>query len=188
MDPSIRFSLLGFGKWFGTVGTVLAFISVAKPQHRAQVRAMLVPAALVAILAGITEPFEFMYLWASPILFVVNAALDGLFQCILFASGFRALLTGFIRDRSRSPSPFPAELSQWFMVIPVGAVAIVAWFLVFRFLILKLNLVTPVARTMTSFSTRPMALPAQPSPQVSPLRAFRSSSMASAVRRTSRAS
>lgn len=29
------------------------------------------------------------------------------------------------------------------MVIPVGAVAIVAWFLVFRFLILKLNLVTP---------------------------------------------
>ena len=28
------------------------------------------------------------------------------------------------------------------MVIPVGAVAIVAWFLVFRFLILKLNLVT----------------------------------------------
>lgn len=86
MDPSIRFSLLGFGKWFGTVGTVLAFISVAKPQHRAQVRAMLVPAALVAL---------------------------------------------------------PAGLSQWFMVIPVGLVAIAVWFFVFRFLILKLNLVTP---------------------------------------------
>lgn len=142
MDPSIRFSLLGFGKWFGTVGTVLAFISVAKPQHRAQVRAMLVPAALVAILAGITEPFEFMYLWASPILFVVNAALDGLFQCILFASGFRALLTGFI-ETVPGLIALPAELSQWFMVNPVGAVAIVAWFLVFRFLILKLNLVTP---------------------------------------------
>ena len=142
MDPSIRFSLLGFGKWFGTVGTVPAFISVAKPQHRAQVRAMLVPAALVAILAGITEPFEFMYLWASPILFVVNAALDGLFQCILFASGFRALLTGFI-ETVPGLIALPAELSQWFMVIPVGAVAIVAWFLVFRFLILKLNLVTP---------------------------------------------
>lgn len=142
MDESIRFSLLGFGKWFGTVGSVLAFISVAKPKHRAQVRAMLVPAALVAILAGITEPFEFMYLWASPILFVVNAALDGLFQCILFASGFRALLTGFI-ETVPGLIALPVELSRWFVVIPVGAAAIATWFVVFRFLILKLNLVTP---------------------------------------------
>lgn len=142
MDESIRFSLLGFGKWFGTIGTVLAFISVAKPKHRAQVRSMLVPAALVAILAGITEPFEFMYLWASPILFVVNAALDGLFQCILFASGFRALLTGFI-ETVPGLIALPASLSQWFVLIPVGLVAIVVWFVVFRFLILKLNLVTP---------------------------------------------
>lgn len=142
MDESIRFSLLGFGKWFGTVGTVLAFISVAKPEHRAKVRAMLVPAALVAILAGITEPFEFMYLWASPILFVVNAALDGLFQCILFASGFRALLTGFI-ETVPGLIALPAELSRWYMLIPVGLVATAVWFFVFRFLILKLNLATP---------------------------------------------
>lgn len=142
MDESIRFSLLGFGKWFGTVGTVLAFISVAKPQHRAQVRAMLVPAALVAILAGITEPFEFMYLWASPVLFVVNAALDGLFQCILFASGFRALLTGFI-ETVPGLIALPANLSHWYVVIPVGAVAVFVWFIVFRFLILKLDLITP---------------------------------------------
>ena len=142
MDPSIRFSLLGFGKWFGTIGTVLAFISVAKPEHRSQVRAMLVPAALVAILAGITEPFEFMYLWASPILFVVNAALDGLFQCILFATGWRALLTGFI-ETVPGLIALPADLSHWFVIIPVGAIAILVWFVVFRFLILKLNLVTP---------------------------------------------
>lgn len=142
MDPSIRFSLLGFGKWFGTIGTVLAFISVAKPEHRSQVRAMLVPAAFVAILAGITEPFEFMYLWASPILFVVNAALDGLFQCILFATGWRALLTGFI-ETIPGLIALPADLSHWFVIIPVGAIAILAWFVVFRFLILRLNLVTP---------------------------------------------
>lgn len=142
MDESIRFSMLGFGKWFGTIGTTLAFISVAKPEHRAQVRAMLVPAALVAMLAGITEPFEFMYLWASPVLFVVNAALDGLFQCILFASGFRALLTGFI-ETVPGLVAMPAELSKWYMLIPVGAVATATWFFVFRFLVLKLDLITP---------------------------------------------
>lgn len=142
MDPSIRFCELGFGKWFGTIGTVLAFISVAPKEHRAKVRGMLVPAALVAILAGITEPFEFMYLWASPILFVVNAALDGLFQCILYAAGWRALLTGFI-ETVPGLIALPANLSNWFVVIPVGAVAVVVWFVVFRFLILKLNLVTP---------------------------------------------
>lgn len=142
MDESIRFSLLGFGKWFGTIGTTLAFISVAKPEHRAQVRAMLVPAALVAILAGITEPFEFMYLWASPILFVVNAALDGFFQTVLYATGFRALLTGFI-ETVPGLVALPSELSHWFVVIPVGAVATGVWFIVFRALILKLHLITP---------------------------------------------
>lgn len=142
MDPSIRFSLLGFGKWFGTIGAVLAFISVAKPEHRAKVRSMLVPAALVAILAGITEPFDFMYLWASPILYVVNSALDGIFQCILFASGFRALLTGFI-ETVPGLIALPAHLSKWFMLIPAGAVAIAVWFVVFRTLILKLKLDTP---------------------------------------------
>lgn len=142
MDPSIRFSLLGFGKWFGTIGTVLAFISVAKPEKRGEVRAMLVPVALVAVLAGVTEPFDFLYLWTSPVLYVVNAALDGIFQCILFASGFRALLTGFI-ETVPGLIALPASLSHWFVVIPVGLVAIVVWFFVFRFLILKLGLVTP---------------------------------------------
>jgi len=142
MDESIRFSLLGFGKWFGTIGTVLAFIRAARPKRRAQVRAMLVPAALVAVLAGITEPFDFMYLWASPVLYVVNAALDGLFQCVLFAAGFRALLTGLI-ETIPGLIALPANLSHWFVVIPVGAVATFVWYAVFHFLIVKLNLMTP---------------------------------------------
>lgn len=142
MDESIRFCMLGFGKWFGTIGTILAFISVAKPEQRAKVRNMLVPAGLVAILAGITEPFEFMYLWASPILFVVNAALDGIFQCILYAFGWRALLTGLI-ETIPGLIAMPASLSHWYMVIPVGIVAIGAWFIAFRTIILKLNLTIP---------------------------------------------
>lgn len=142
MDESIRFCMLGFGKWFGTIGTILAFISVAKPEKRAQVRNMLVPAGLVAILAGITEPFEFMYLWASPILFVVNAALDGIFQCILYAFGWRALLTGLI-ETIPGLIAMPASLSNWMVVIPVGAVAIVAWFFAFRTIIKVMNLAIP---------------------------------------------
>lgn len=142
MDPSIRFSMLGFGKWFGTIGTVLAFVSVAKPKHRAEVRAMLIPVALVAILAGVTEPFDFLYLWTSPILYVVNAALDGIFQCILYWAGWRALLTGLI-ETIPGLIALPARLSHWYVVIPVGAVAVLVWFVVFRFLILRLNLITP---------------------------------------------
>lgn len=37
----------------------------------------------------------------------------------------------------------PASLSNWFMVIPVGVVAIGAWFISFRTIILKLNLAIP---------------------------------------------
>lgn len=74
------------------------------------------------------------------------------------------------------------------MVIPVGAVAIVAWFLVFRFLILKLNLVTPGREDDDELLDEADDPSSAALASGISLRASRSSSMASAVRRTSRAS
>lgn len=142
MDESVRFMMLGLGKIFGTTGAVLAFISTAKPEYRKQVISMLVPAALVAALAGITEPFEFMYLFASPLLFVAHSVLDGIFQVILHLSGFRVMLTGLI-ETIPGFIVLPASLTRWYLSIPIGILGIGTWFIVFRTLILKLDLKTP---------------------------------------------
>lgn len=142
IDPSVKYLLFGFSKMFASIGVVFAFIHTARPERRADVRAMLIPAAVTAVIAGITEPLEFMFLFVSPLLFLVHSILDGLFQVILFLSGFAmncanlmSIITGAII--------FPAEITRWYMIIPVGIAAIVVWYVVFRVLIVKLNLKTP---------------------------------------------
>lgn len=70
VDPSVRFAMFGFGKEFVTLGTVLAMIATSRPENRKAVAAMLVPIYITAMLSGITEPLDFMILFASPILWV----------------------------------------------------------------------------------------------------------------------
>lgn len=142
MDPSVKYMLFGFGKIFGSIGTVLAFVLTAKPEKRAQTRALLIPVLVCAVVAGITEPLEFMYLFVSPLLFLVHSILDGLFQVILFVAGYGVQLSNLTTIFS-SLIVVPMELSHVWVIIPVGLAAIVVWFLVFRFLILKLDLKTP---------------------------------------------
>lgn len=142
IDPSVKYLLFGFSKIFASVGVVLAFIHTARPERRAEVRSMLIPACITAVVAGITEPLEFMFLFVSPLLFVAHAFLDGLFQVILHLTGF-AMNLGNIMSILTSAIIFPAELTRWYMVIPVGLLGIAAWYFVFRFLILKLDLKTP---------------------------------------------
>ena len=142
IDPSIKYMVFGFSKIFGSIGCVLAFINTALPERKADAKAMLLPAMFTAVIAGITEPLEFMYLFVSPLLFVVHSILDGLFQVILIVSGY-AMSCGSLIDIVTGALVLPASVSHWYMIIPVGLAAIAAWFLVFRTLILKLDLKTP---------------------------------------------
>ena len=142
MDPSVKYMIFGFAKIFGSIGTVLAFIATAKPEKKAETRALLIPLAFTAVVAGITEPLEFMYLFVSPLLFLVHSVLDGLFQVILFVAGYSVQLSN-ITTIFTSLLIFPQELSHQWVIIPVGLGAIFAWFVIFRFLILKFNLKTP---------------------------------------------
>ena len=59
IDASVRFTTFGFAKMFGCLGIGLAMIHTAKPEHKKVVQGMLVPSMLVAMMAGITEPFDF---------------------------------------------------------------------------------------------------------------------------------
>lgn len=142
IDSSVKYLLFGFSKVFGSIGIVLAFIKTAKPEKKAQIRALLIPLLSVAVLAGITEPLEFMFMFTAPILFVVHSVLDGLFQVLSYALGCRfpiaggiiAALPGFV---------VPASITKWYVLIGTGILGIATWYFSFVLLIQKFNLKTP---------------------------------------------
>ena len=92
---------------------------------------------------GVTEPFEFGFMFLCFPLYVVYAALYGIFTIVTYYVGFRA---GFCFSAGATDllfsSSLPAAANTW-AIIPLGIAAFVVFYLVFRFAITKFNLMTP---------------------------------------------
>jgi PTS system N-acetylglucosamine-specific IIC component len=104
---------------------------------------MVASTALCAFVCGITEPFEFSFMFAAPVLYFVYAVLYGIFSFITVLSGFRA---GFAFSAGATDLLFSASLpaaQKTWLIIPLGAAAFVTFYLVFRFMITAFDLKTP---------------------------------------------
>ena len=126
---------------FGIAGAALAMVKTAKNKKAAI--GLVVSAAICAFVCGVTEPFEFGFMFLCFPLYVVYSALYGIFTIITYYSGFRA---GFCFSAGATDllfsSSLPAAANTW-MIIPLGIAAFVVFYLVFRFAITKFNLMTP---------------------------------------------
>ena len=128
---------------FGIPGAALAMIQTAKPAKKKIAIGLVDSAAVCAFLCGVPEPFDFAFMFLAPALYVVYAALYGIFTVIVALVGFRggfsfsAGLTDLIFSAS-----LPAAAKTW-MILPLGLAAFVVFYLVFRFAIVKFNLKTP---------------------------------------------
>lgn len=143
LDPSLRFATFGFAKIFGSIAVGLAIIHTAHKHRRKEVRGQMLPPMLVGSAAGITEPLDFSFFFASPLLWLVHSLLAATSEVILWAIGARTyMLFGFI-DSIVSSSVFPPGLTKFYLVLIVGAIMGVIWYLVFVFLIRRLNIKTP---------------------------------------------
>ena len=141
---------------FGIPGAVLAIIQSAKGAKRKAAAGILVSAAVCSFVCGITEPFEFAFMFIAPALYVVYSLLYGVFTYITAISGFRA---GFSFSAGATDLLFSASLpaaQKTWMIIPLGAAAFVVFYLVFRFMIKKFNLPTP-GDTETAADVAPVA-------------------------------
>ena len=143
MRDSARFLTYGLMKTFGVIGVAMAFISTAKKEKKAATKAQIIPATLTACLVGVTEPLEFTFLFAAPALWLVYSVLDGLFQMIVYLIGIRVCATNGIIDFLVLNLPAGIGRTHWPLYVLVGLVEIVVMYLVFRFLIVKMNLKTP---------------------------------------------
>ena len=126
---------------FGIAGAALAMVKTAKNKKAAI--GLVVSAAICAFVCGVTEPFEFGFMFLCFPLYVVYAALYGIFTIVTYYVGFRA---GFCFSAGATDllfsSSLPAAANTW-MIIPLGIAAFVVFYLVFRFAITKFNLMTP---------------------------------------------
>ena len=128
---------------FGIPGAALAIIQTAKPSQRKNAIGIVGTAAVCAFICGVTEPFEFAFMFLAFPLYVVYAALYGIFTTIAVALGFRA---GFIFSAGATDLIFsaslPAAANTW-LILPLGAAAFIVFYLVFKFAITKWDLKTP---------------------------------------------
>lgn len=143
MDSSIRFCTFGFVKVFGSLGVVLAMIKTAKPKNKAAVKGMLLPALFVSMIAGITEPIDFTFLFISPLLWVVHSVYAGISEVIIYALGARTYMLYGLLDDVISNSVFSPSVTKFYIVVIVGLIMTGVWYVTFVFLIQKLKIMTP---------------------------------------------
>ena len=126
---------------FGIPGAALAMVQTAKNKKAAI--GLVVSAAICAFVCGVTEPFEFGFMFLCFPLYVVYAALYGIFTIIVYYVNFRA---GFCFSAGATDLLFSASLpaaQNTCLIIPLGIAAFIVFYLVFRFAITKFNLMTP---------------------------------------------
>ncbi len=126
---------------FGIPGAALAIVKTAKNKKAAI--GLVVSAAICAFVCGVTEPFEFGFMFLCFPLYIVYAALYGIFTIITYYTGFRAgfSFSAGLTDLVFSAS-LPAAAKTW-MIIPLGIAAFVVFYAVFYFAITKFDLKTP---------------------------------------------
>ena len=128
---------------FGVPAAALAMIHSAPKARRSAAAGILASGALCSFICGITEPFEFAFMFAAPALYVVYSLLYGIFGWLCAVTGFRAgfAFSGGATDLLFSAS-LPAAQKTW-LIVPLGAAAFLSFYLVFRLMITRLDLATP---------------------------------------------
>ena len=128
---------------FGIPGAALAMIQCAKPAKKKIAIGLVASAAVCSFVCGVTEPFEFGFMFLAPGLYVIYALLYGIFTIITVALGFRA---GFSFSAGATDLLFSSTLpaaQKTILIIPLGIAAFVVFYLVFLFAIKKFDLKTP---------------------------------------------
>jgi PTS system N-acetylglucosamine-specific IIC component len=144
-DPTAGLLTSGFYPvlMFGLPAAALAMILAANKKQRKVAVGILSAAALTAFLTGVTEPLEFAFMFVAFPLYVVHAVLTGLSLAIAYLLdihlGF-SFSAGLIDLLLYGTAPAAKNIP---LLIGMGLVFFVVYFLLFRFAITKWNMRTP---------------------------------------------
>lgn len=123
---------------FALPAAAFAMVHEAKDKIAASV---LPSAALVAFLTGVTEPLEFSFMFVAPLLYGLHAVMTGLSMALSYGLGARQGFTfsagafDFLLNWNIATKP-------WLLLI-IGLVLAPIYYVLFRFVIRRWNLMTP---------------------------------------------
>lgn len=125
----------------GLPGAAFAMYRCAKPQNRKKVASLLIPAVLTLMLVGISEPIEYTFLFASPVLYwCIYAPLCGL--CYVLAELTKISINGNALF-FMIPNLFQPNKVHAMSLIYLLPASFAVYYYVFKTAILKLNINTP---------------------------------------------
>jgi PTS system N-acetylglucosamine-specific IIC component len=142
-DPTAGAFMSGFFPvmMFGLPAACLAMYHAARPERRTAVGGMLASLALTALLTGVTEPIEFTFMFLAPVLYGLHAVMTGLSMVIMdlmkvrLGFSFSAGLFDYVINFGKATRPL--------LLLPVGLAYAALYYGVFRFAIVRFNLMTP---------------------------------------------
>lgn len=128
---------------FGLPAAALAMYHTAKDSKKKTAAGLLLAAALSSFFTGVTEPLEFAFMFLAPVLYVIHALLTGISAVVVTIIGpragfnFSAGLVDYILSFKAPMAVNPI------MLIPIGIVFGIIYYVVFRAAITALDLKTP---------------------------------------------
>ncbi|QNP63508.1 PTS transporter subunit EIIC [Streptomyces genisteinicus] len=142
-DPDAGQFMSGFFPimMFGLPAAALAITHCARPEHRKRVAGLMFSVALTSFVTGVTEPLEFSFMFAAPLLYGLHALLTGASMAITWALGvhagfsFSAGLIDYVVNWHLDTKPW--------LILPIGAGFAVVYYVLFRVLITAFNIPTP---------------------------------------------
>ncbi|UAL52829.1 MULTISPECIES: PTS transporter subunit IIBC [Metabacillus] len=126
------------------IGIAYAMYRNVDKEKRTKYKSMFLSAGLAVFLTGVTEPIEFMFMFAAPVLYVVYAITTGLAFAIVDIIDIRVHSFGFIELLTRTPMIIKAGL--WMDIVNFVLACLVFFGLNFgiaNFMIKRFNFPTP---------------------------------------------
>ena len=143
--PQGGFTLVGSSMVFGAPGIGLAMYNTAYPENKKKTLALLIPVVLTAVVAGITEPLEFTFLFLAPKLFLIHAFLAATLVAISYSFGVVGNFgSGLLNWITNSWIPLAKNHSDMILTqIIIGLIFTCIWYFIFVYCIKTWDVKTP---------------------------------------------
>lgn len=145
LAPWASFTATGWSKLFGLPAIAAAFYFTAKPERRAGLKAILLPAIVASVVCGVTEPLEFLFMFTYPGLFLLYAVLSSCLAMTMNFFGIVGIFSGGLMEMTAFNfiPLMRMHAGSYLLALGIGLMFSAVFFLVFRGLILAFDLKTP---------------------------------------------
>ena len=145
LAPWAGYTATGWVKLFGLPAIAAAFYTTAKPERRAGLKVILVPAIVASVVCGVTEPLEFLFMFTHPGLFLLYAVLSSCLAMSMNFFGIVGIFSGGLMEMAAFNfiPLMRTHAGAYLLALGIGLAFSLIFFVSFRALILVYDLKTP---------------------------------------------